>query len=366
MIKSFKVLSFLILFSIFSKASFAWGPEGHAMIARIAMRYLKPGVKQNILKILGSMSVDTAANWMDIVRSNHDYDFMKTWHYADVPRGEEYKETTQENMLNRLNLTYNELLHKKILCDQQIKMDLMILMHLVGDETMPLHAGYDNDLGGNKVTVQYDTAKNLNLHWFWDENIIQFTKIKESDCLRWYDELKQNANEPINFYGWMMDSHSLVDAVYDFKGNILTKEYLQKNKIVVEKQLMKGGLRLANVLNALFEPDAAVLDYNAIVKKYSNGVSLQQAAGIEGSDVTVAGRVIEVKASEKITQLLLTDENGQNELQVAIFARDNEKFPGNPAELFKNKNVLVKGKVKIFKGKPEIVIENASNILILE
>lgn len=366
MTKYFKFFAAPIIFCfVFSSSAIAWGPEGHAMVARIAMRYLKPGVKQNILRILGSMSVDTAANWMDIVRSNHDYDFMKTWHYADVPRGEVYRETTQENMLNRLNYTYNELLHKKILCDQQVKMDLQILIHLVGDETMPLHAAYENDLGGNKVTVQYDTSKNLNLHWFWDENIIQFTKMQESDCLRWYDELKRNATEPIDFYGWMMDSHSLVDAVYDFKGNIITKEYLQKNKIVVQKQIMKGGLRLANVLNALFEPDAAVLDYNTIAKKYSNGVSLQQAAGMEGSDVTVAGRVTEVKTSEKITQLILTDENGQNELQAVIFARDNEKFTENPADLFKNKNVLVKGKVKIFKGKPEIVIENASDISIL-
>lgn len=346
--------------------SFAWGPEGHAIVGRIAMQYVKPDVRKNILQLLGNMSVDTAANWMDIMKSNHDYDFMRSWHYADVARGEEYKETAKDNLLNRLQLTYNELQHKKILCTSQVRMDMLVLMHLVGDLTMPLHTGYEDDLGGNKVMVQYDTLKTHNLHWFWDEDIIRLTNITETDCIAWYDALKENETEPVNFYEWMMDSHSLLDSVYDYKGFLLTDEYMNKNKILVEKQLMKAGLRLANVLNSLFQSPADVLDYTKIAKKKKNGISLSQATLMKGKKVAVCGRVTNVKVTAKTTQLIITDENNANEMAVVIFTRDYNKYPDSPGKIYKNANICISGKVNIFNGKPEIVIEEPTDISIIE
>lgn len=151
--------------------SFAWGTEGHAIVGRIAMRYVHDDVKQNIYRLLGNMSIDTAANWMDQVKGNADYDFMRTWHYVDFPKGQPYLNSNHENILNRLILTYSELQHKKVLGNDQIRTDLYILLHLMGDLHMPLHTGYDKDLGGNKIIVQFDTIKTHNLHRFWDEDI---------------------------------------------------------------------------------------------------------------------------------------------------------------------------------------------------
>jgi hypothetical protein len=153
------VCLFLALVLLNVRMSFAWGAEGHAIVARIALQLVKPDVRQNVLQALGGMPVDTAANWMDIMKSNQDYDFMRSWHYVDFAQGTRYQPTNQENILNRLSLTYNELKHKNTLCEAQIKDDLCILLHLMGDLHMPLHTGYDEDMGGNKVTVKYDTNK---------------------------------------------------------------------------------------------------------------------------------------------------------------------------------------------------------------
>ncbi|MEZ5028693.1 MAG: hypothetical protein R2765_07890 [Ferruginibacter sp.] len=50
------------------------------------------------------MTVDTAANWMDIVKSNNDYDFMRSWHYVDFPKGQQYIPSNSDNIINQLYL----------------------------------------------------------------------------------------------------------------------------------------------------------------------------------------------------------------------------------------------------------------------
>jgi S1/P1 Nuclease len=110
----------LILF-LPSKKTFAWGAEGHAIVGRLAMQFVTDDVRKNVLAVLGSMPVDTAANWMDIVKSNTDYDFMRSWHYLDYEKGKAYEPSNNDNIVNRLIITYNELSHKNILCSDQIK-----------------------------------------------------------------------------------------------------------------------------------------------------------------------------------------------------------------------------------------------------
>ena len=58
----------------------AWGPEGHTIVARLALQIVREDVRQNVLNYLNGMPIDTATNWMDIMKSNADYDFMRPWH----------------------------------------------------------------------------------------------------------------------------------------------------------------------------------------------------------------------------------------------------------------------------------------------
>ena len=360
-----KVVYLLFISVCCSLQSFAWGPEGHAIVGRIAMKYVQPDVRENVLRLLGTMSVDTAANWMDIVKSDHDYDFMRSWHYMDFPKGETYKETNQGNLINRLQLTFDELKHKKILCESQVRMDLLMMMHLVGDLSMPLHTGYEDDLGGNKVMVQYDTLKTHNLHWFWDEDIIRLTNITDADCTTYYDELENNLYSEVSFVDWMQDSRSLLPEVYDYEGFMLGDTYLAKNKVTVEKQLLKAGLRLANILNRLFPSQVETLDYKREVSKYKNGIELKELRKSVGQTVAICGRITNVRATAKTTQLVISDENGENEMLAVIFARNYDKYTDLPEKLFRNKNVCVKGKVAVFNRALEILVEDAGDITVL-
>jgi hypothetical protein len=50
----------------------------------------------------------------------------------------------------------------------------------------------------------------------------------------------------------MNESRAYLDNVYDFKDGIIDKNYIDKNTVVIEKQLFDAGLRLAAVLNKIF------------------------------------------------------------------------------------------------------------------
>ena len=92
--------------------TFAWGKTGHYLIADIAESIMKENVKENVQKYLGNMSFEEAADWMDEVRSEHEDDYMKPWHYIDLEKGENYVPGNGDNIIDRLNITCSELQHQ--------------------------------------------------------------------------------------------------------------------------------------------------------------------------------------------------------------------------------------------------------------
>ncbi len=361
-----KIIPLAFAFLLFSnKKTFAWGPEGHAIVGRLAMQFVKEDVRKNVLSILGNMTIDTAANWMDIMKSNGDYDFMRSWHYLDYPKGKAYESNNNDNIVNRLIITYNELIHKNTLCSDQIRTDLYILLHLMGDLHMPLHTGYDDDLGGNKVIVQYDTIKTHNLHRFWDEDIIALTKITDKDCLELYKNNAVSFKNEVDFLKWMQESRSLLDGVYDFPEFRLSEAYLQKNKVVVQKQLLLAGLRLAEVLNRLFASAAATVDFKTATAQYKNGIDVTEAISNIGKKVTVCAAVFGIRSSSSITQINVGGKYPNTPLTIIIFAKNYKNFPLPAEELYKNKNICVKGTIEEYKGKAQIVVERPEDVIVL-
>jgi hypothetical protein len=361
-----RVAAFIFFLSIFGRMEArAWGPEGHAIVGRLAMQFVKADVRQNILALLGTMPVDTAANWMDIMKSNADYDFMRSWHYIDFPRGQAYAVTNNENIINRLILTYNELTHKKILCTDQVRTDLYVLLHLMGDLHMPLHTGYDDDLGGNKIMIQYDTMKTHNLHTFWDVDIIRLAKITDADCLQLLNSGFKDTSKPADFTGWMQDSRSLLPQVYDFTGFTLSKKYLERNRAVVVKQLLKAGMRLAALLNTLFASPAASIDFKAITAKYKNGIDVKEVMNYVGKEVTVCAKVYSTRATTAITQISVGGAYPNNPLTIIVFAKNYTNFTIPPEDMLKDKNICVKGKIELYRGKPQIIVEKPGDVTVL-
>jgi hypothetical protein len=235
--------------------SFAWGHEGHVIVAEIAKKYLNQHVQDSVQKYLGDLSFGEAATWMDDVRKDHNYDYMKTWHYVNVEKDKTYVKSSEENVVTKLELVIDELKAKPRRSAKDINSDLKILFHLVGDLHMPLHVGYGSDKGGNGVALTI-LGRQSNLHRVWDTDIIEAKKLTAEDCLKLisaYSPAEIKAIQKIDVVAWMTESRALLDAVYDFKGDVIDAEYINKNTSLIAKQLARAGLRLAAVLNASFK-----------------------------------------------------------------------------------------------------------------
>ena len=240
-----------------SQAS-AWGKEGHAIVAEIAMHYVSDPTRAKVLEILKNISVPDAGNWMDNMRSNDYYKFMQHWHYVDIPKDSSYKSGQGDNLIAALNTSFNEL-KKNNINAEKTQEDLLILFHLIGDMHQPLHTGYPDDKGGNDIQVSFK-GSGTNLHHLWDSDLIEDQNITTDTVLSLADQLPKamiNAIRNGNFLSWMNDSRSLLPQVYNFNGHKIDQDYEDRNKRMLELQLLKGGIRLAKVLDAIFASTSA-------------------------------------------------------------------------------------------------------------
>jgi S1/P1 Nuclease len=72
-----------LLLTITVSPSFAWGPEGHRVIADIARSHLTPAARQDVRELLGNDDLAAVANWADEVKS--DRPETGGWHFVDIP-----------------------------------------------------------------------------------------------------------------------------------------------------------------------------------------------------------------------------------------------------------------------------------------
>jgi hypothetical protein len=245
----------LIVAVCYTTNLFAWGKRGHGIVAEIAFYNLDDATKTKVKKYIGDMSIEQAANWMDDVRSDHKYDYMKPWHYVNVDKGNTYENVKEPNVINQISRAIEELEHKEKLSDDEIRTNLLVLFHLVGDMHQPLHCGYGDDKGGNAIRVQYK-GNNTNLHRVWDTEIIETENVTLNDCIK---KLKTFTAEDLGMFStinpvnWMHQPRLQLTSVYNFKDDAIDEEYVLRNRKLIEEDLMLGGLRLAAVLKHVFK-----------------------------------------------------------------------------------------------------------------
>ena len=252
--KTYIFIAFLMTVMLFPTKTLAWGKKGHALVAEVAFSYLDKNTQEIVLQYLEGMSIEDAANWMDQIKSDHAYDSMKPYHYADFEKGDKVVETSGDNIIYQLDTTIKELKNKKNLSKEEIQTKIKILFHLIGDLHQPLHVGYSSDKGGNSLQVNYKD-KRTNMHSLWDSGIIESKGITLQDCMNSEKFSKRELRKlkKINIINWSKESRSYLDEVYNTSGNKISDEYVDLSSIVIEKQILKAGIRLASVLNKVFK-----------------------------------------------------------------------------------------------------------------
>jgi S1/P1 Nuclease len=202
-----------------SLTGFAWGPDGHEAVGKIASLRIKQHTRDRIAQILKpGETLARISNWADFVKykiGEHDSDpdtdaFLqdvhnkdtRDWHFDDLPLGCTSYDTctgfTPDNdVVHLINICIKTLQgHPDPNQPLSPRNALRLLVHFMGDIHQPLHvgAGYINENGPNHkimlvtdpVTITQnhfpkDQGANLliidndkkNLHAFWDGDLVK-------------------------------------------------------------------------------------------------------------------------------------------------------------------------------------------------
>lgn len=234
-----------------------WGKNGHRIVGDIAADYLNPETREAVDRVLGPTSLAIASTWMDKIKSDPSYDHTHDWHWVTIPDGMTYEETEKNpngDLIATLQRIIKEL-KSGTLSTEEEQEKLKMLIHLVGDIHQPLHVGTGKDRGGNDAKVQWFNEQS-NLHRVWDSGMINYTKLS-------YTEFSTAINHPTdqqiakwqdsNVLDWAYEAMELRDQVYDLAADRkIGYEYQYHNRDLLDQQLLKGGIRLAGILNDIY------------------------------------------------------------------------------------------------------------------
>lgn len=300
-----------ISFLSFSSLSYGWGEIGHAVVGEIAERNLTEEARELVFSIIGPEPLAVAANFADHVRSDARFKPFDNYHFCEIPEGvSEYQLKKSDQIIEKdahamLSQIPDRLIDPSFTRDQKI-IWLKYLAHIVGDVHQPVHVGNGLDQGANFCQVTWinpatQQEEKANLHTVWDEKLFdvlsekarQENMKKATPAKRYFgyailvDQLIKDPTTKLAIsksdrerymeapvLDWYKEASTLHPIVYGDPERkvvkprdrmfcaidnraidpkevpVLNQNYLDKAIPVLKLQLVKGGLRLASLLNA--------------------------------------------------------------------------------------------------------------------
>ena len=247
---------FYIFLSIISTLN--WGSTAHRAMSEVASFYLTENANNKINEILDGETIVTVSTYADDIKSDSRYDKYYNWHFINMELDEDYEDTVPSEK-GDLFIAINrclDILESDSATDSERSFYLKLLIHFIGDLHQPMHIGRYEDRGGNRIYVKW-FGRNSNLHRVWDSDMINGYNMS-------YTELAKNLPIPekleIEFerddlIDWVNEVHSYTRKIYNdvSVNDSLGYEYQYENFQTVRDLLLIGGLRLASVLNYLFD-----------------------------------------------------------------------------------------------------------------
>ncbi len=259
--KARKLFIIISISAAFALEASAWSQKGHDVTAYIAEQHLTPATADSVAALLDGRSLVYWANWLDNASHTPDYAYTKTWHYKNIDDGVGYDEAPL-NSKGDIVTAMNEMRH--ILADprsarSQKVLALKILTHLAGDIHQPMHLGHLSDLGGNKTPLKY-FGRDSQLHSIWDSSLPESAhKWSYTEWQQQIDRLSDEAAAEVAAGtpdDWARETYEIAGRVYNYfpKGSRVSYNHVAYWTPVIEQQLLRGGLRLAAMLNSIFDP----------------------------------------------------------------------------------------------------------------
>jgi hypothetical protein len=282
-------LALLLLLSAGPAA--AWWEYGHETVGRIAYLNVSPSTRAEIDRLLRQgrlldtptcsvRTIELAAYWPDCIKTlGERFSYASPWHYQNVDVCRPFDMAAPCRDGNCVSAQIERAV--RLLADRRVPtrerlMALAFLVHFMGDLHQPMHAGDHGDLGGNRVPVSYGViAGRTNLHSVWDgfladRGISQApagpagilselspadkAAMREGALVDWARESWEASREFA--YGTIMADPC---GPAPTERPVITEEMTRRLVPVIRRQVARGGIRLARLLDEAFAADSVWL-----------------------------------------------------------------------------------------------------------
>jgi hypothetical protein len=265
-----KILISVLVFCT-ATSCFAWGPEGHRLVADIARQRLTPAARRAIIQLLGDDDLAEVSSWADAVRRDRAETFG--WHFVDIPWNangfDESRDCFHPNdhspstLTDHRNCVVDRIeMFARVLADTHApRWDrieaLKFLVHFVGDIHQPLHA-IAEARGGNDIhVIEFGRRecghRQCDLHGTWDAGLIHHAHVSEQEYTTRLNALITREKTESRSGGtptdWANESFHLAHSVWVSDGSVIDDNYYRHNRAILDQRLAVAGVRLARVLN---------------------------------------------------------------------------------------------------------------------
>ena len=344
-----------------------WWDLGHRFVARLAELRLTPHTREAVRDILDGQSLADASVWADNIRNyRHDADKL---HYVNIPLADTRYVPERHCPGGQCIVAAIEQ-ERHLLADPAASAEeraeaLRFLIHFMGDLHQPLHAGDNGDRGGNQRAVIF-LGHATNLHNVWDGELIDSSVGNQAEYFeslrRRMGSLDLKALEAGTVVDWAMESHRIsAEHVYRLpRDGRIGRAYVRANRPIIDRALIAGGVRLAKVLNE------ALVNYRP---GPGPGASLppgvhrdREAAAHVGETVTVVGTVAAIFRSKQGNVYLNFGADYPHQAFTAVALKPAGGWTDGLDSLV-GRRVGVQGKIVTYRGRVEIVLEHADQIV---
>ena len=282
------IVSTLLVFPI---SAWAWGFDGHKIVAVIAADNLTPAAQSHVASILrvptDKGAIASAMERASVVpdsRFREEDSKTAPWHYINIclqdQRSDVAARCPRGNCVTGKIDEYSRRLKRASYDRWGAAGDLAFLIHFVGDLHQPLHAANDADQGGNCVAVDSRSSAN-ELHAVWDTTVVHglehsidagkpeatarrleqtYAAERETDSWIPAEDIAWESNQIArrDIYGALQipieRCQPAADLCVNPAGRIveLSTSYLDRGNVIAGHQLAKAGFRLASLLNGIW------------------------------------------------------------------------------------------------------------------
>ena len=259
--KIFIVIVAALLF--ISNNAMAWGGFAHSAITEIAERNLTDEAREKIHHYLNH-SLPFYAIWMDQYRYTDPYRPSGKWHSNFMDDNGAVDITNEKCAAYQVMRIQKELKNYQNMPDEEVRLNLLYLIHLVADMHCPGH-----NVWPKKSYPQYyyhltnNKGGKESFHKVWDNDAILYGR-KKWTATTYADKMATLSEKEIKkickgtAYKWAVTSLPNAEATFELTPDGSNKQkYSKATRLemqrICDEEAVKAGYRLAFVMNQIFK-----------------------------------------------------------------------------------------------------------------